>query len=125
MLCLLMTTHLNSQTDYRTFKIISTGTVSEIGIAQYESAIMSASMENYRLKTKSNIIVFDSGVKIELKSAQESYILGASINPAEYSDERDSRYTDPTFHVVIPNGGIPQAPGQKPYLVALYKRIEK
>jgi hypothetical protein len=125
MLCLLITTQLNSQTDYRTFKVVSTGTVSEIEITQYELAIKGASMESYRFKTKSNIIVFDSGFKVELKSAQECYILGVNMDPSGYSDTREARYTDPTFHLVIPNGGIPQAPGQKPYLVALYKHIEK
>lgn len=124
-LCLLLTTQLNSQTDSKSFKVISTGTVSQSDIPSYELAIKGASIEQYRFETKSNILVFDSGVKVELKSAKECYVLGVNIDSHSYDDYRDPKYTDPIFHLVIPNGGVPQAPGQKPYLVALYKRIEK
>ena len=125
-LCLLATTQLNSQTDYRSFRVVSTGTVSEINITKYEMAISTANLESYRLETKSNILVFDSGVKIELKSAKECYLLGVKIEPSAYDDYRDPTYTDPTFHMVDPSvaNGV-QATGQKPYLIALYKRIEK
>lgn len=114
-----------AQTPIKSFDIVDRGQVSSSDISKYVDAISVANMESYRNKTKNDTIVFDTGVKVVLYSAQELYKKGYNINPSEYVDVRDPRYTTPTFHLVDTAGGIPQAPGQKPYLVALYKRIEK
>ena len=125
MMCLSVAS-LSSQTDYRSFRVVETGTVSEIDVVKYEMAMITAKLEDYRFETKSNILVFDSGVKIELKSAKECYLLGVKIVTSMYDDYRDPTYINPIFHMVDPSGssGV-QAPGQNPYIVALYDRIKK
>lgn len=123
-LCLMISTQfLNAQTDPQTFNIVNNG--SAIDIKAYEDAIKSSNMESYRYKTKRDTIIFDNGVEIELLSAQELYLSGmTNINISEYSDERDARYVEPIFHLVEVSGP-PQAPGQKPYIIALYTHVEK
>jgi hypothetical protein len=112
-----------SQSSIKTFDIINNGkSVSEVEI--YEKIVSESNMENYRCKTRRDTLLFETGIKIILYSAQELYIRGYSINPSEYIDIRDSKYKSPIFKLIIPNG-IPQAPGQKPYLIALYNHIEK
>lgn len=102
-----------SQTNPLSYNIITTNTVSA---SDYISAINVSNLESFRFKTKVNTLVFDDGVKVELKSAQELFILGLISNPDVYTDTRDIRYTDPIFHLVS---------GQNPTLITLYKRIEK
>lgn len=104
----------------KTFEVIG----NDPNISVYESVIADANMESYRKKTTRDTLVFESGVKVILYSAQELFIGGYNIDPSQYVDNRDPRYTNPTLRLVIPNG-MPQAPGQKPYLVALYNHIEK
>lgn len=91
----------------------------------YEKVIKNADLEPYRMKTKRDTITFDNGFKVELLSAQELFILGENIDVNNYSDTRDIRYTSPTFRIIVPTGSLPQAPGQQPYIIALYNHIEK
>lgn len=118
--CLSMIASISKSQTTKTFEVI--GNVSNISV--YESTISDANMESYRNKTTRDTLVFESGVKVILYSAQELYISGYNIDPSQYVDVRDPRYTNPTFRLVIPSG-MPQAPEQKPYLVALYNHIEK
>lgn len=124
LLTMFMMINILSYSQTKTFDIIDNGTVPTGDVIKYEIAISEANMESYRNKTTRDTLTFESGLKIVLYSAQELYLIGYSINPSEYVDVRDPRYTSPIFRLVIPNG-MPQAPGQKPYLVALYNHIEK
>lgn len=119
--CLSMITFISKSQTTKTFEVIGNG-VSNVSV--YESVISDANMESYRNKTTRDTLVFDSGVQVILYSAQELYISGYNIDSSKYVDIRDPRYTNPTLRLVIPSG-VPQAPGQKPYLVALYNHIEK
>lgn len=80
----------------------------------YQKILDSADLESFRLKTKRDTLTFSNGMKVELLSAQELFINGYNIDPSNYSDTRDPKYTKPTF--MITNEG---------YLIALYNRIEK
>ena len=121
-------TELKAQTTNKSFNILwgELVTTSEYDKGYlYENVIKNANLEPYRLKTKRDTITFDNGFKVELLSAQELFILGEKIDINNYSDTRESRYTKPTFRIVIPTGSLPQAPGQQPYIIALYNHIEK
>lgn len=118
--CLSMISFISKSQTTKTFEVIG----NDPNISVYESVIADANMESYRKKTTRDTLVFESGVKVILYSAQELFIGGYNIDPSQYVDNRDPRYTNPTLRLVIPNG-MPQAPGQKPYLVALYNHIEK
>jgi hypothetical protein len=85
------------------FKIVKTGGLTDLSV--YEKAIKAADLENFRYKTKRNTIYFDSGVAVELFSAQELFIMGKSIQPNSYSDTRDKKYIQPVFHLAE-NGGL-------------------
>jgi len=115
-LTLCLTQHIKSQS---TFNIITTG------FEQYSPIISNANLESYRLKTKRDTITFVNGFKVELLSAKELAIMGKLIDINTYSDYRDPDYVKPTFRLVIPSGSIPQAPGQQPYIIALYTHKEK
>ena len=104
---------VDSQTNPLSYNIITTNMVST---SDHIVAINASNLESFRFKTTINTLVFDDGVKVELKSAQELFILGLISNPDVYTDTRDIRYTDPIFHLVS---------GQNPTLITLYKRIEK
>jgi hypothetical protein len=119
--CLSMIALISKSQTTKTFEVIGNGVPN---ISVYESTIAEANLESYRNKTTRDTLVFESGVQVILYSAQELYITGYSIDPSQYVDVRDPRYTSPTFRLIIPNG-MPQVPGQKPYLVALYNHIEK
>ena len=80
----------------------------------YQKTLDSAYLESFRLKTKRDTITFSNGMKVELLSAQELFIKGYNIDPSNYSDNRDPKYTKPTF--MITNEG---------YLIALYNHVEK
>lgn len=116
-------TGLKAQTN-KSFNILW-GNQTDYNKFVYERTIGKANLEAYRLKTKRDTITFDNGFKVELLSAQELFILGEKIDANEYSDKRDPQYTHPTFRIVIPTGLEVQAPGQEPYIIALYKAIEK
>ena len=120
-------TQLEAQTTNKSFNILwgDLTTTSEYDKGYlYEKVLGEADFESYRLKTKRDTLVFDNGFKVELLSAQELFILGENIDINNYSDTRDSQYTKPILRIVIPNG-LPQAPGQQPYIIALYNHIEK
>jgi len=124
LLTMFMIVSLLSYSQTKTFTVIDNGSVPTADVIKYETAISEANMESYRNKTTRDTLVFETGLKVVLYSSQELYLSGYNIDPSQYVDVRDPRYTNPTFRLVIPNG-MPQAPGQKPYLVALYNHIEK
>ena len=86
-----------AQDQQLTFKIISNGTATDI--KKYEDALKKADMESYRYKTHRCVIQFDDGVKAELFSAMELISMGMKINGDNYSDNRDPKYIQPTFHL--------------------------
>lgn len=94
-----------------TFKIIDNGSVKDINL--YEEAVKKADMENYRYKTKRNIIEFDNGLKVELLSAQEMFILNLKVDMNNYSDTRDPKYIQPIFHLT-----------DQGTLVAMYRKVD-
>ena len=114
LLMVFMIISLMSYSQQKTFNVVNQGTVTTTDLPKYESAIQTADMEPYRSKTHRTILTFDNGLKIELLSAQELYILGNNINPSLYVDDRDPKYTYPTFHLT--NDG---------FLIAFYQHIEK
>ena len=114
LLMVFMITSMVSYSQQKTFTIVDQGTVSTTEVTKYESAIQNSDMESYRNKTTRTVLVFDTGLKIELLSAQELYILGVNINPNDYVDSRDPKFTFPTFHLT-PGG----------HLLAFYQSIGK
>lgn len=114
-LCLSLTSLVShAQTETKTFNITNNGTVTLSDLPKYENAILTANMESFRNKTTRTTLYFDNGLTIELLSAQELYILGVNINPNDYVDSRDPKFTFPTFHLT--NEG---------HLLAFYQSIGK
>lgn len=114
-LCLSLTSLLShAQTETKTFNITNNGTVTLSDLPKYENAILTANMESFRNKTTRTTLYFDNGLTIELLSAQELYILGVNINPNDYVDSRDPKFTFPTFQLTSDG-----------HLIALYQSIGK
>lgn len=104
----------HSQSNVKTFDITDRGSAKSTEINKYENAVLTANMESYRNKTSRTKLQFVNGLTIELLSAQELYILGVNINPSDYTDSRDPRFTFPIFDL-----------SSEGYLLALYKSIGK
>lgn len=83
----------------QTFQVVDDAGIEPVEYEKYKLALEKANMDNYRNKTRNQIIEFDNGLKIELFSAKELVIRGYSINVNEFTDERDPKFTFPTFHL--------------------------
>jgi len=66
------------------FTITKNGSV--IDIQPYKEALNKIDLEKYRLKDKRRILKFDTGVEVQLKSANE--LSGKTSNPPVYRDDR-------------------------------------
>lgn len=78
-----------------TYRIVDNGSVKDV--QPYINALNSANMQNHRLRTKRNIISFESGVKAELFSAQELQRAGRTIDPAAYPESFEITRQEPVF----------------------------
>jgi hypothetical protein len=65
-----------------TYSIIKNGNVTDV--IPYVTALNKSNMRYHRLREKRNIIVFDTGLTVELYSANEIAANGVKCNPAEY-----------------------------------------
>ncbi len=112
-------------TDEKTYQVLPTSTITNVEI--YESVLDRADIESYRYKTKNDTILFEDGVKLVIFSARQLKLTGIKhhIDLNLYSDYRDKDYVNPVFRLMIPTGTLPQAPGQLPYIVALFSHKEK
>ena len=106
-----ITPFMKSQTS---FNIIGGSSISNETMVKYEKIIKQSNLEDYRLKTKSVILTFTNGFKIELISAEQIFIHDHKINVSNYSDDHGKQYTDPTFFI-----------NDDGFLIALYTHIEK
>src|SRR5688500_8969627 len=66
-------------------------------LSGYETALELATMDNFRLKDKKVVITFETGVKVELLSANATKLLGYKINPEEIQEEFPADFTLPVF----------------------------
>ncbi len=78
-----------------TYRITNHGTV--IDIQPYVNALNAANMQYHRLKNQRNIIVFDTGVTVELFSGAELIASGREINLENYPDSFPSPRIIPQF----------------------------
>jgi YbbR domain-containing protein len=78
-----------------TFKITNKGKVSDT--KPYEDALNAANMDSHRLRDKRAVITFDTGVTVELFSANELAALGYSVNPEDFETEKDPAAQRPVF----------------------------
>ncbi len=78
-----------------TYKIIDNGSVTNI--QPYIDAMNSANFKYHRLRNNRNIIIFDTGVKIELYSANELIASGKNINATDYPESFSSTRQVPLF----------------------------
>lgn len=79
----------------QTYIIIENGNVTNI--QPYIDALNTANLNNHRLKSERNTIVFEEGVKVELFSAEEVLANGiTSINPNDFPSQIEN-YTPPIF----------------------------
>lgn len=62
----------------KTYKFINPSVVNDIGL--YEKAFSTADMSSFRFEEKSNIIEFDSGLKVEIFSAQKLTVQGFKVD---------------------------------------------
>jgi hypothetical protein len=88
-----------------TYKIIEKGSVQNI--KPYEDALNAANMDVHRLRSKRAVIVFETGVKAELYSAEELKAMGYDISPENFPIEKDPKAQVPVF-AIAPNNYILQ-----------------
>ncbi len=81
----------------KTFRVISNGSVTETGA--YETAFEKADMESYRYQNKRCILKFDTGVEIEMFSAQELITQGRNIQLNNYKVVDPPNWIQPTFRL--------------------------
>jgi hypothetical protein len=86
-----------------TYIITDKGTITNI--QPYIDALGNSDMKYHRLLNKRNTIVFQTGLKVELFSANEIAKKGIQINLSEYPEYFDHFHQEPVF-AVAPNNFI-------------------
>lgn len=95
---LIFSATLNAQEKQgETYIIKDNGNVKNV--QPYMDALNNADMKHHRLKDKRYIIIFDTGVTVELFSATELIANGRNINIEDYPDTFDSSYQKPIFSI--------------------------
>jgi len=79
----------------QTYIIIDKGSVTDI--QPYIDALNNSDMKNHRLLNKRYMVIFKTGVKVELFSALEISKSGRSINLSDYSESFDALRQEPIF----------------------------
>lgn len=79
----------------QTYIIIDKGSVADI--QPYIDAFNNSDMSNHRLLNKRHIVVFKTGVKVELFSASEISKSGRLINLSDYPENFDASRQEPIF----------------------------
>lgn len=79
----------------KTYAIIDNGSVSNI--QPYIDAMNNSNFTNHRLKDKRYVVIFQTGVKVELYSAKEIQANGWKVNPDDYPEAFDSKRDEPIF----------------------------
>lgn len=79
----------------QTYIIIDKGSVTDI--QPYIDALNNSDMSNHRLLNKRYIVVFKTGVKVELFSASEISKSGRLINLSDYLENFDASRQEPIF----------------------------
>ena len=79
----------------KTYIIVDNGSVTNI--QPYIDAMNNSNMFNHRLKNKRYTIIFKTGLKVELFSANECKSNGLAINPDNYPDIFDATRQEPIF----------------------------
>lgn len=99
--CLSISLHSYAQAKPGSFKVIDNGSVQNI--KPYEDALGAANMDSHRLRNKRAVIVFDTGVKVELYSAEELKAMGHNIAPEEFPLDKDPQAQIPVFSLAANN----------------------
>lgn len=71
------------------------------------AAVEKTDLSNYRLRSAHRKLTFDTGVVVELLSAEELKKLGHKIDPLNYTEKLDEKYVEPVYSVA-PNGTLMQ-----------------
>jgi len=77
------------------YKIIDNGSVKDI--QPYIDALNTANFKYHRLRNKRTTIIFDTGVKVELFSANELIAAGKKINATDYPEVFPAGRQEPLF----------------------------
>lgn len=101
----LLTSYAFGQGKPNTYKVINKGTVADT--KPYEDALSAANMDSHRLRDKRAVIIFETGVTVELFSAKELVSLGYNVNPEEFEVEKNPSSQRPVF-AIGPNNYILQ-----------------
>ena len=78
-----------------TYKIVDNGSVTNI--QPYIDALNSANFKYHRLRNSRNLITFDTGLKVELYSANELIANGRNITVTDYPESFPSNREVPLF----------------------------
>jgi hypothetical protein len=89
-------TNVNAQEQNNvTYKIVDKGSVKDI--QPYIDALNTANFKYHRLRNQRHTIVFDTGVKVELFSANELIAAGRKINATDYPEIFSANRQEPLF----------------------------
>lgn len=81
----------------KTFRVVNNGSVSDINA--YETAFTKADMESYRYQNKSCTLKFDTGIEIEMYSAQELINQGHNVVLSNYKIADSPNWIQPVFRL--------------------------
>jgi hypothetical protein len=91
------TIKIQAQTEIKDQTYIITDNGSVTDIQPYIAALNNSDMKNHRLLNKRYTVIFQTGVKVELFSANEISKTGLPINLSEYPENFDSSRQEPVF----------------------------
>jgi len=78
-----------------TYRIIENGTVQNV--QPYIDALNASNLKYHRLKDTRTTILFETGVKVELYSANELLTAGRAINPSDFPITFPATRVEPSF----------------------------
>lgn len=78
------------------FRISDTGTIQPEDVQAYLQALQKADLDRYRFRAKSNFIRFETGVEVEIFSAEWCSLHGVSIKSSHIRDDAQN-YDDGVF----------------------------
>jgi hypothetical protein len=79
--------------------IILKGVTDDSKLKYFETCILNASMESFRLKETDVVIKFKEGFECTLLSAKSLYIKGILVDPSNYQSKFNSEYRLPIFSI--------------------------